>query len=396
MTGQATPALSRYTVLELGLAESGQYAGRLLADLGARLITIEPLGGIETRSLPPFVHDRHGRRRSVVHEYLNAGKESLAIDLDDGLLGSLLRCLEKRADVLLVGTSWQQSLPKELAIPIVTTSLYGMASGRAHVPSTPFTRFVAGGSGSLMPSRRPTVPGTLAGECFAGAGIAMSVLAMLLTRQRTPEGPAPRVDHCEQAHFVNLEKMFIGRISKEKDSVTRESHRYPFGGAVRCSDGFVSMLINEKHQWKGFCEAIGKPEWATDERFATGSARFRMKDVIEDALHPWCAARTRREVVDAMRSREVPIGSVNAVAEISSDAVLRARGFVDSTETPYGTATVLGLPFGSDPIFSRPSGRRRHAPLLGEHSTAILQELRGRVADDLSALNLSRTEHVDS
>src|SRR5690606_36421561 len=120
-------------------------------------------------------------------------------------------------------------------------------------------------------------------------------------RARSATDAAARADHCEQAHLVNLEKMFIARVSKDKAVVTRETHRYPFGGAVRCKDGFVSMLINEKHQWAGFCEAVGRPEWSADERFSTGSARFKMIKEIEAVLLPWCLARTRREVVDAMR-----------------------------------------------------------------------------------------------
>ncbi|MGE4339622.1 MAG: CoA transferase [Pigmentiphaga sp.] len=263
-----------------------------------------------------------------------------------------------------------------MRIPTVATSLYGLASGRTAVPTTPLTRFASGGSGSLMPTPRPALPGTLISECASGAGIVLTVLGMLLARSRTGDAPIPKVDHAEQAHLVNLEKMFIGRVSNEKAVVTRESHRYPFGGAVRCNDGFVSMLINEKHQWKGFCEAIGKPEWATDVRFATGSDRFRRKDEIEDALLPWCAARTRGEVVGTMRSKQVPIGSVNEISELPADPGLRARGFIRNAQTPYGRGSMLGLPFGADPLWhARSEGHTPCAPLLGEHTSALLSEV---------------------
>jgi len=397
MSSTIHPPLHGVTVLELGLPEAGQYAGRLLADLGARVITVEPLTGIDTRALPPFVHDVSGRQRSVAHEYLNSGKESVAINLKDGLLMSLLRGFEGKADVLVVGGDYKALLPADLRIATVSASLYGLAGGRADAPSSPLTRFMAGGSGSLMPTARPAAPGALAGECFSGVGIATTVLAVLLARMRTAGSPIPMADHCEQAHLVNLEKMFIGRISKDKAVVTRESHRYPFGGAVRCKDGFVSMLINERHQWKGFSEAIGRPDWAYDPRFATGSARFAVKDEIEAALVPWCASRTRAEVVEAMRSRQVPIGSVNEVGELARIPTLRARRFVRDVETPYGEAVALGLPYGADPLWQAGRDERRpFAPLLGEHTAQVLREA-GFAQAELStfeSMNLTRSEHA--
>jgi crotonobetainyl-CoA:carnitine CoA-transferase CaiB-like acyl-CoA transferase len=388
--------LETFTILELGLDEAGQYAGRLLADLGARVITIEPRDGNATRQLPPFFHDKAGHQRSVPHEYLNAGKESVAIDLEDEVSTAILRKFDASADLILVGAEYNGRVPHDLRMSVVCTSLYGLPSGRATAPSTSFTRFHAGGSSSLMPTSRPTTPGTLASECFSGAGIAMTALTLLLSRVRDSHDTGVRADHSEQAHLVNLEKMFIARISKDKAVVTRDSHRYPFGGAVRCSDGFVSMLINEKHQWKGFCDAIGKPEWATDERFATGSHRFRMKDEIEKALIPWCASRSRREVVDAMRGRQVPIGSVNEVGELLDDEILRARKFIRDVQTPYGQVAAVSLPFGSDPLWEATRARRWFAPQIGEHTTEILGKL--GFGDEqiqvLQCLNLIRSEHV--
>lgn len=397
MNPNSLPALHGITVLELGTDEAGQYCGRLLASLGARVIVIEPLCGISSRTLPPFVRDNSGRQRSVAHEYLNAGKESIALDLEDGVLESFLKNFQGHAQLMLHGSLWNDRLPRDLELLTVSTSLYGSGNGRDHAPTTSFTRFQAGGSGSLMPTSRPAAPGTLASECFSGAGIAVTVLALLFLQKKATSGPQiRRADHSEQAHLINLEKMFIGRVSKDKAVVTRNSHRYPFGGAVRCKDGFVSMLINEKHQWKGFCNAIGKPEWITDERFSTGSARFQMKDAIEEALHDWCGARTRAEVVEAMRSREVPIGSVNEISEIADNEVLRSRDFIRNALTPYGQAVVLSLPYGTDPVWR--SDARPWAPLIGEQTLKILQEL-GYQEEELSSMasmNITRSEYASA
>lgn len=184
-------------------------------------------------------------RRRPVASFANGGRARVR-----GFALELLRALAPHTRVLLVSPALAEGLPDDLNISTVTTGAYGASGRRAHAASTPFTRFHAGGSGYLIPAERPTIPGTLAGKCFAGIGIVVAVLGMLLARRRdpSPAKPWPRVNQSEQAHAFNLEKMFVGRGAQHGVELTRDSHRYPFGGDVLCSDGHVSMLINGAHQ----------------------------------------------------------------------------------------------------------------------------------------------------
>jgi len=389
--GTLLPALHGCTLVEIDVNEGGQYAGRLLAAMGARVVKFESLEGDAMRSLAPFVHDRCGRRRSLPFEYFNAAKQSLALDFEDSFAFEVLQdfiSAHPADTAVLASPRAAARLPATLQGLVIVAGPYGASGPDSQAPTTPFTRCHAGGNGYTVPGDdwqrfRPTVPGTLASECFSGGGIAMAVLGALLIRRTDATLAAtqsPRVDFSQQAQSVNLEKMFIGRTATEGIEPTRETHRYPFGGAVRCSDGYVSMLINEMHQWHGLCDIIGQPEWAHDSRFAGGGGRWAMQDSIRAALTAWCSTRCVSEVLGLARARGVPMGAIRTVQEVLAADELRWRGFLGEAETPYGKVVDIGLPYGlADPMWSVRASAV--APLPGEHSAAILGELGHGPAD---------------
>ncbi len=373
MTGRPA-ALDGCTIVEIDLDEAGQYAARLLAALGARVVKLEAMAGDASRLLAPFATDQQGARRSITYEFLNAGKLSLAVDLDDDFAWELVPRLLRTGGAVLVSSRLAGRLPAGLEAPVVVNSAGGL-SASGEVPSTSFTRYHAGGTGYLAPTARPVMPGGVTGDAMAGVGLAVTVLGTLVMRDRDEAMAADAVhaDHAQIAHAANLEKMFTGRVAKQGVHLTREAHRFPFGGAQRCADGHVSMLINEKHQWQGFVDVIGHPEWADDPRFKGGAGRRDMRDVIEPALDAWCADRPVAEVLRAMRAHHVPIGQVRDVHDIAGDDLMRQRGFLKPADTRFGTATTLGLPFGQHDLWRQPA--LGDAPALGQHSRAILQTL---------------------
>ena len=194
----------------------------------------------------------------------------------------------------------------------------------------------------------------------------------------------PRLDHALQAHAVNLEKMFVGRVSLDDAELTRDNHRFPFGGAVRCLDGHVSMLLNEEHQWQGLCRVMGRPQWADDERFRGGAGRMRMQKEVAHALDAYCATRTVDEVLAVARSEGVPVGGVRSLQQVLGDDMMRARGFLRNAATPYGAAAGIGLPFGEEDPLWRPWSSDV-APLVGQHSRELLSDL-GHAADQVDLM----------
>jgi len=398
------PALHGCTIVEIDLDEAGQYAGRLLARLGARVIKFESIDGDRTRKLPSFITDRTGRRRSIPFEYFNAGKQSIALDLDDAFATDLLERLVAGCShdvALLVSPRFTECLPEGLRAPVVVPGAYGASGERRDLPNTPLTRFQAGGNGYLIPGDdadqlRPTLPGTFAADCFAGNGIAVAVLSALVMRRNDPDYaavPQPRIDWSQMAYSINLEKMFLARTAQDGYELNRANHRYPFGGAIRCKNGHVSMLINEAHQWHALCGVIGKTEWAQDPKFAGGAGRWAMQDTIRPVLDAWCGLRSVEEVLEAMRVVGVPIGRIRTVYDVLAEPSFRQRGFLGEAETPYGKAADIGLPFGAaDPMWNGKASAV--APILGEHSAELLAAL-GHDAEErilLENLGLIRCE----
>jgi crotonobetainyl-CoA:carnitine CoA-transferase CaiB-like acyl-CoA transferase len=385
-------ALDDITIVEVGLNEAGQYAGRLLASLGARVIKVEPLLGETERLLAPFVRDAKGRRRSVPYEYLNAGKESLALDIEDPFALEAIVKILADGGILMCSPEFRKKIPPQLQAIVVVASVNGV-DNETTANNSALTRFLSGPSGAILPAPRPLSPGALAPDCIAGAGIAVTVMGMLAMRehdQRLADTVQPVADHATKAHAVNLEKMFIGRVALDNAPLNRITHQFPFGGAVKCRDGFVSMLINEEHQWRGLCEVIGKPGWAVDERFKGGAGRKRMREEIVEALDSYCSSRSMDEVLNAARERGVPIGGVRTIDAVMQDEYKRSRGFIVDVTTEYGSAALLQLPFGEDPIWR--GTVPGIAPLLGQHSEAILHGLGFTDAEiaELEALQLTR------
>jgi len=387
----AAPPLDGMTILELGASAAGQFAGRLLANLGARVIKIEPIGGEASRRGPDMVRDRDGRQRSLAFEYLNAGKESIAIDLDDGFLTDFILRFSAADNVILTTPRDAARVPGAFEGVLAKVGPYGDAHNHGDPPTTPLTRYQAGGDGSLIPpgpepTLRPTFPGTLVGDCFAGAGAAVSILGTLLinkTDARLQAEHQPQIDFSQQAHLVMIQKLFLGRVWGEKMELTRANNRYAFGGAVKCRDGFVSMLVLEEHQWQGLCRAMGREDWLSDPRFKNGTARWQNQGDIQAGLEAWCATLSVTEVLDTARALSVPIGHIATLPEVLQKEYLIERGYLQHADSALGRIVTLGLPFGRDPLWQTPHAVL--APAAGEHTAPILRGL-GRSDADIELL----------
>ena len=390
-TPAAALPMAGTTILELGATAAGQFAGRLLASLGARVIKIEPIGGEAERRGPDMVRDRHGRQRSLAFEYLNAGKQSIAVDLDDGFLAEFILKFSAPDAVILSTPRLAARVPQAFEGVLAKVGPYGEAHNHGDPPTTPLTRYQAGGDGSLIPpgpepTLRPTFPGTLVGDCFAGAGAAVSILGTLYMKKtdaRLKSEPQPAIDFSQQAHLLMIQKLFLGRVWGEKMELTRANNRYAFGGAVKCKDGFVSMLVLEEHQWKGLCTAMGREAWLADPRFATGTTRWENQAVIQAGLEEWCGTRSVVDVLAATRALSVPIGHIATLPEVLQKEYLRERGYLQETDSDLGRIVTLGLPFGRDPMWQ--GAHAVLAPGAGEHTAAILRGL-GRSDADIELL----------
>jgi formyl-CoA transferase len=382
----------RLRVLEIDLDEPAQFAGRVLSDLGAIVTKVEPVSGDPLRNRPPTA--KGSPDRSIPFEHFNANKRSIALDADRDVGAKILDDLIRAADVLLISPSRWSSLGVSARAKVnVIASMYGLSasSDRLHAPQSALTRYAAGGDANFMPSDRnlelrPTFPGWSVADAMCGVGLVVCVLGATVALGERSEEPV-EIDFSEQAWYVSLNKMFLSRVAHDGAVLDRMTHTYPFGGNMKCLDGYVSILILEQHQWGKLCAMVGRSDWLERKDLSTAAGRNEASEEIDDALCAWCAVRTVDSILVAARDADVPAGRVATPQDILKNDVMQRRGFTSQRRTAFGTFPVAGLPFGSR--FEAPGSPEDFvAPLPGEHTTEVLLELgleRGKIDELLTA-----------
>src|SRR5690606_26053304 len=155
----------------------------------------------------------------------------------------------------------------------------------------------------------------------------------------------------------------------------------------RSADGsWVVIAANQDTVFRRLCAAMGRPELATDDRFATHTARGRNQDELDKIIADWAAERAPGEIIDTLNAAGVIAGPINTVAEVVEDPQLRARGMIaDHFDERIGR-NVKGP--GVVPVLSESPGTIRNAGPArpGQHNEEIYTGLLGKTAAELRQL----------
>ena len=387
MTGGA---LSHLRVLDLSRVLAGPTAGQILADLGAEVIKIERPGkGDDTRQWgPPWLHDTAGRATGESAYYLSAnrGKQSVAVDIATAEGQRLVRGLAARCDVVLenfkVGGLARYGLDYATlaaAHPgLVHCSITGFGETGPYA-RRPGYDFLIQGMGGLMSitgeaDGSPVRVGVALADIGAGMYATQAILAALLSRE-LGDGTGQKVDVSLLDGQAAWMSYMASNYFATGDPPTRMGSKHPTitpYQAFETADDYVVVACASEHIWPRFCEAIGRPDLETDERFATNADRVEHRAELDPILEAELAAYTTEEVVSRCREHDVPVSPVNDMAAVFSHPQIRARGMRQSVDHP--TAGEIEMP-GSPMHFSRtPATIRHHPPLLGEHTVDVLSE----------------------
>jgi len=381
-------ALSHLRLVELGSGFASAYTAKLLADLGADVVKIEPPGGDATRKLGPFPAGRVDPETSGMFLYLNANKRGIVLDLGAAADLARFRKLLDRADVLI-----HDIAPAEL-------SRYGLEPqevirGRPRLVATAIAPF--GLRGPYRDYRAYDLNLWNAGgiACLNGGGPGTDDLPPLRTfgYQSTFQVGLNAAVASLGAIFAR-ETSGVGQhveVSAQEALVTILELTYPFWPYCQmvasrlgnkpiqpldffeCRDGWVFLCAVEEHQWKTFVEIMGSPEWAALDIFADRLQRAANWDALKPMIASWMAEQTVQELYQLLQRRRVPIAPVSTMGDLWSSKHLNARGFfVSFTHPRAGARRTPGAPY----LLSRtPWTLRRAAPLLGEHTAEVLREL---------------------
>ncbi|ELZ03430.1 CaiB/BaiF CoA transferase family protein [Natrialba asiatica] len=377
-------------VLDCTQMLSGPFATQLLADMGADVVKIErPDRGDITRSVGPEIGDSG---LTAYFTSLNRGKRSVELNLASEEGAAALERLAETADVLVEnyrpGTMAKWGLDyddlREVTDELVYCSISGFLEGPYRdMPAFDMVVQALGGSMSITgqadgPPARPGIP---IGDICAGMYAVIGITTALYN---------------DESQYIDV-PMFEGLVSwlterAGRTFVTEEP--YPRRGTVHPSlapyrtvetaDGWFAVAIGSDDTWTAFCEAIDRPELATDDRYAANNDRVEHRESLTAALEPIFEQRTNDEWFELFRERGLPGAPVQDTVEVFEDEHLRASGTLDEL-----TIDGVDLPFPTCPIeFTGKTTRSGHEPpRLGEHTEPVLSAV---LSDEALASVLGR------
>jgi CoA:oxalate CoA-transferase len=375
--------LSGITVIDLSRILAGPYCTMLMAELGARVIKVEPPGkGDDAREYGPFLNGK-----SAYFVSINRGKESIALDLKAAADKAIFEALLDKADVLVEnfrpGTMEKLGYGWETLHPRYPRLIYAAASGFGHSgPNSkdPAYDMVVQGLGGIMsitghPGQPPTRIGMSIGDIGAGLYTGVAVNAALLHRERT--GEATKVDigmfDCQLALMENAIMRYTtsgeipGPLGARHPSIT------PFE-AFPTADGYIIIAAGNDGLYRKMCGALGHPGLADDPRFTTNDLRNRNGDALRAILNPLLQTKPTDAWIEIVSKAGVPCGPVNNVAQALAHPQVAARNMLIEVDDPVtGPVKVVGNPLKLS-AFADPPTRER-APDLDASRAAILREL---------------------
>lgn len=384
--------LSHIRVLDLSRVLAGPFAGQILADLGADVIKVERPGvGDDTRHWgPPFLASESGERGDAGYFLAaNRGKRSVQADLADPEGQALVRSLARTSDVVLENyktgslAKWGLGYADLAAIrpDIIYCSItgFGQTGPRAGQAAYDFMIQAMGGLMSVTgeadgyPGAGPQKVGVPVVDLMTGMYAAIGVLAALARRAETGEG--------EYIDLAMLDVM-VGSLANQAMNFLvsgnvprRAGNKHPNiqpQDVFPCRDGHVVVVVGNDGQYAKFCEAIGRPDLATDPDFATNGGRVRSQARLLPQIIAALGAEDMAVWVARLEAAGVPCAPINTAADAFADPQIAHREMLVRLDHPVAGS----LPMVASPLrfANAPIVYDRAPPLLGEHDEEIRRE----------------------
>ena len=385
MTQNTKGPLSGILVVDLSRILAGPYCTLLMAEMGARVIKVEPpKGGDDARAYGPFVNGK-----STYFASVNRGKESIALDLKNDEHRKIFEKLLEKADVVVenfrpgtmekLGYGWETLHAKYPKL------IYASASGFGHTgPNSkdPAYDMVMQGQGGIMSitgneGQPPSRVGMSIGDIGAGLYTAVAVNAALVHRLKT--GESTKVDiamfDCQLALLENaimrytVEKEIPGPLGARHPTIT------PFE-AFATSDGSMIIAAGNDSLFIKMCEALGRSDMATDPAYKSNALRQKSQQKLKQEIESVLKTNTTDHWIAVVSKGGVPCGPINNIAQAIEHPQVAARNMlVDVPDGSGGTLKLAGNPLKMS-AFPDPTTRRA-APDLDSDRDAILSYLGG-------------------
>ncbi|MCZ6872503.1 MAG: CoA transferase [bacterium] len=390
--------LAGYRVLDLCDAK-GVLCTKIMADLGADVIAVEPPQGNVTRYQAPFYHDQPDPEKSLFFWYFHTNKRSITLELETPDGQDLFKDLLQTADILvetlppgyLDGLGLGYTHLQALYPGLVMTSITGFGSDGPY--SAYQTSDIVGlAMGGLMylcgePDAPPVPPGGDQGHHLAALNGVTGTLIALWNRELT--GAGQHVDVSMQAAVANALETTHQTYDFNREIRTRWGHKREGAAYILpCQDGYIALLCAGSLGWPklvAWLQDEGCDNGLGDERFLDDVYRFEHDAEVHATLQAFFCTKFKTEIYTEAQRRRIPLAPVNTPRDLAESPQLRARGFFVEVEHAELGATVSypGAPYT---LSETPWRIKRRPPKLGEHNEEIYMHELGLSRADLTAL----------
>lgn len=353
---------------------AGPTCARWLADLGAEVIKVEPVGGEHMRVEPPLV-DGHSR----YFGHMNAGKRSVAMNLKDTETVALARELCLKSDVIIenfrpgvmtrLGLGAETLRASKPELVYCSISGFGQHSSISSMPA--YAAIVQAASGFDMAnlryqdeSERPANQGIHIADMLTSVFAGFSIQTALLHRERTGQGST--IDVSLMDSMMNL------LVFETQNAQFPQANRPRLAKPLRTKDSFVLVSPTNDNNFQAICRCTGHEEWLQDPALSTFEARYRNWDEFQRRIETWTRQHSAEDCERVLMAAGVPCSRYRTVEDTMSDPQFVERESYSTVTDEGGSFKVPNLPFMVDRC--KPKAGLR-VPRTGEDTRSVLEEM---------------------
>lgn len=387
-------ALSTIRILELAESVAGEYCGKLLADFGAQVIKLERPGtGSPTRQLGPLAPQGKGVEGSGLFAYLNTGKQSVTVDLDDPDGRAVLEQLLGVADVVIddhdgpwlagLGLDRASCEAQRAGLVLCSITPWGLGDdGTAQPPATDLTVFHASGWGYHTPSgSEPNIPplkgaGHYLPSYEAALDGALCVAAALYDKAETGKGRF--IDVSMQAVLASRVDYVLGQMVAGDMDVSTDRLAFDlFGpaGIFACADGYVYLWMSAPAHWDALRQLLGGPAWMDDfpDNWLEVACTPERVALCRQHVSKWLVTQNKGDVSVNGQKLGLTMAPVNNAQDLLACPQFKHRSFFTEVTHPVqGRSHYPTVPYR---LGESPARIAAPAPLLGQHRDVLTQWL---------------------
>ena len=387
-------------ICDLSQNWSGPYCTAYFGGLGAEVIKIESIQHPDSFRFGNLVSDLWWEVYAPWN-CTNLNKYGITLDLNNPRGKELFKELVKVSDVVIENFSSRVMENFELNYPVLKEVKNDiiMVSMQGYGQSGPWRDYASFGIAFEQSSGMAYLTGYVGGspqnlggsaDPIAGVHASFAIQAALEYRRRTGKGQFIEIAQAEL--LTRLLGAALIDYSLNKRVWGRLGNRDPFKaphGVYRCKgeDMWVAISISSDKEWAAFCQVMGKPELAQDERFSTLPKRWGNQDALDKLIETWTVEHDRYEAMTILQKAGVAAGALTVADKLQHEPHLKDRGFFQELPRDIiGTQIYPGWPVR----FTETSIKMRPAPKLGEHNDYVLGKILGLSKSEIEELEKNK------